>query len=194
MSNVWTFCSSWIGRHMCKVLPLSVEPLLRRRFLKVFFITIWLPNHVTDGIIKFFPVDHFIPRLPSKIFILIRCSVLHIQLWRHNEGTYDIIITKHTYSSWGELAMCQVSIFSFVRFQRCRGPKFSIFPTWLPNHVTYDIIIMIETFYMSSHTSDENFFSIWQVVVEKNTKVLCKQTDRQTDRWTETQYPLLERG
>ena len=34
---------------------------------------------------------------------------------------------------------------------------------------------------MSSCTNDENFVSIWQVVAEKNTKVLCGQTDNQTD-------------
>ena len=39
---------------------------------------------------KYF-VDHFIPRWSSKIFILIRRRVPHMQLWRHNEGTYDVI-------------------------------------------------------------------------------------------------------
>ena len=71
----------------------------------------------------FFSVDHFIPRWPSKIFILIRCSILRMQLWCHNKGTYDVIKKNHTYSPW-VLAVCQVSIFSLVQFQRYRGPKF----------------------------------------------------------------------
>ena len=35
MSHVWPFCSSWKGGHTCKVSPQSVQPLQRRRFLKV---------------------------------------------------------------------------------------------------------------------------------------------------------------
>jgi len=61
--------------------------------------------------------------------------------------------------------------FSLMQFHR--GP---VFPTWLPHHVTYNIII-IKTFYMSSRTNGENFVSIRQAVAEKNTKVLCGQTD-----------------
>ena len=57
--------------------------------------------------------------------------------------------------------------------------SFSVFPTLLPHHVTYDVII-IETFYMSTRTNGENFVSIRQAVAEKNTKVLCRQTDKQT--------------
>ena len=60
----------------------------------VFFKTIWLPNHVTDDAIKKFSVDHFIPRWPSKIVTLIGCGVIHMKLWRHNEGTYDVIKIK----------------------------------------------------------------------------------------------------
>ena len=55
---------------------------------------------------------------------------------------------------------------------------FSDFLTWMPHHVTYDIIIMIKTFYMSSRTNGENFISIRQTVAEKNTKVLCGQTNK----------------
>ena len=33
MSYVWTFCSSWIGGHICNVSPQSVQPF--QRFLKV---------------------------------------------------------------------------------------------------------------------------------------------------------------
>ena len=47
--------------------------------------------------------------------------------------------------------------------------------------MNYDITIIIKTFYMSSRTNGENFISIQQVVADKNTKVLCRQTNRQTD-------------
>ena len=39
----------------------------------------------------FFFVAHFIPIWPSKIFILIGCGILHMQLWCHNEGPDDVI-------------------------------------------------------------------------------------------------------
>ena len=53
---------------------------------------------------------------------------------------------------------------------------FSVFSTWLPHHMTYDVIIINKTFYMSSHSEGEKFVSIRQAVAEKNTKVLCEQT------------------
>ena len=122
MSYVWSFCSSWIGGHTCKVSPQSIQ-LFQRRFLKVFMLkTIWLPNYVTDDVINFFSVHHFILRWPSKMFILIRCGILPMQLWLHNEGTNDIS-KNHTYSPW-VLATYNVSIFFFVWFQRYRGTKF----------------------------------------------------------------------
>ena len=43
--------------------------------------------------------------------------------------------------------------------------------------MTYDVEIIIKTFYMSSRSNDENFVSIRQVVAEKNSKVLWKQTN-----------------
>ena len=69
--------------------------------------------------------------------------------------------------------------------------SFSVFPTWLPHHTTYDIIITIKTFDMSGRIYGESFVSIHQAVAEKNTKVLCGQTNRQTDKQTKMQYPLL---
>ena len=68
-----------------------------------------------------------------------------------------------------------LGVVSEIEFQ-----SFSIFPTWLPHHVTDDVTIIIKTFYesMSSRTSGETFISIWQAVAEKNTKVLCGQTNR----------------
>ena len=47
-----------------------------------------------------------------------------------------------------------------------RSKFFSVFPTWLPHHVTHDVIIMIKAFYMSC-CSD----------VRTN-----KQTNKQTDK------------
>ena len=60
--------------------------------------------------------------------------------------------------------------------------RFSVFPTWLPHHMTDDIINITKTIYMRSRSSGEKFVSIQQAVAEKNTKVLCGQTNKQTDR------------
>ena len=139
--------------------------------------TISLLNHVTDDVIKNF-VYHFILRWHSKMFILIGCSVLHMQLWCHSEGTCDVI--KITLIPHEEYLLCaKFQIFPWCGFRDTEVQSFSVFPIWLPHHVTYEIII-IETFHMSSHTNGENFISIWQAVVEKTMKVLCGQTDRQT--------------
>ena len=62
-----------------------------------------------------------------------------------------------------------------------RSKVFFVFPIWLPHHVIYDVTIIIKTFYVSSRTNGENFDSIRQAVAEKNTKVLCGQTNEQTD-------------
>ena len=48
-----------------------------------------------------------------------------------------------------------------------RSKVFLFFPIWLPHHVTYDIIIIIKTFYMRIRTYGEYFISIRQVVPEK---------------------------
>ena len=58
-----------------------------------------------------------------------------------------------------------------------RGQKFVFFTTWLPHHKTYEVIIIIKAFHMSGHSDDENFLSIRQAVAEKNTHVLCGQTN-----------------
>ena len=74
--------------------------------------------------------------------------------------------------------MCQVSIF----FLGAEVQFISVFPTWLPQHVTYDVIIINKTFYMSCRSYGENFVSIRQVVAEKDTSSVGanKQTDKQT--------------
>ena len=60
--------------------------------------------------------------------------------------------------------------------------KFCRFPTWLPHHVTSDVIIIIKTFYMSSCTYGANFVSIRQAVAEKTRKFCAdKQTNKQTN-------------
>ena len=76
---------------------------------------------------------------------------------------------------------CQVSILSLGVVSEIEVQSFSVFPTWLSHYVAYDVIIMIKTFYMNIRSSGENFVSIWQLVAEKNTKVLCGQTNKQTD-------------
>ena len=72
------------------------------------------------------------------------------------------------------------NFFPWCGFRDTEVQSFSIFPIWLPHYVTYDIIVMIETFYMSRHNDGENFISIRQAVGEKNTTVLCGQTNKQT--------------
>ena len=74
-----------------------------------------------DTSIFFF--EHFIPRWPQRF-----------SYWSHAAFyicNYDVItkasmtsLKNHTHSSWGVLALCQVSIFSLVWFRRYRGPKF----------------------------------------------------------------------
>ena len=158
MSYVCPFCSSWIGGHMDEVLPRSIQPFQRRFFEGLKNKTNQYGCQITWLMMssKTF-VDHFIPRLPSNIFILIGCSVLHMQLWCHNKGTYDVI-KNHSHSSW-VLAMCQVLIFflgAVSEIQRCKVFPFfqhGCHTTWpMPHHV-----IIIKTFYISSCTNGENF-------------------------------------
>ena len=122
-SHVWTFCFSWRGSHTCKFSPRSVQPLQRKGFLKVKNKQTCLLNNVTDDVIKFYSCGPIYPKMTQNIFVFIGCGIIHMQLWCHNEGTYDVII-NNTHSAWGVLAMFQVLIFSLVRFQRCRGPIF----------------------------------------------------------------------
>ena len=63
-----------------------------------------------------------------------------------------------------------------------RSKVFTVFPTWLLHQVTEDVIIINKTFFMSSRTDGENSVSIRQAVVEKNTKVLCRRTNKQTKK------------
>ena len=75
-----------------------------------------------------------------------------------------------------------IIFFSWCGFGDAEGQSFLFFPAWLPHHVTYDVIIIIQTLYMSSRSFGENFVSICQAVAVKNrTHVLCGQTNRQTD-------------
>ena len=67
--------------------------------------------------------------------------------------------------------------FFFGAVSEIEVQSFSNFPAWLPHCVTYDVIIIIETFYTSRCTIGENFVSISQAVAEKNRKVQCGQTD-----------------
>ena len=51
--------------------------------------------------------------------------------------------------------MCQVSIFFLGAVSEMEVQNFYVFPTWLPHHVTYDVIIIIKTFHMGSRTDGE---------------------------------------
>ena len=78
---------------------------------------------------------------------------------------------------------CYVPSFNFFlgAVSEIEVQSFPIFPTWLPQHLAHDIIIINKIFDMSGCSYGENFASIWQAVVEKNTRVLCGQTNKQTD-------------
>ena len=89
---------------------------------------------------------------------------------------------------------CHVPSFNFFPWCSFRDTEVQIFPVfsiWLPQHVAYDVIIIIKTFYMSSRTNEENFGSIRQAVAEKNTKVLCGQTNKQTNKPAGDDGPIL---
>ena len=102
--------------------------------------------------------------------ILIRCSILHLQLWRHKK----ITLIPHE----EDLLCAKFQFFPWCGFRDTDVQSFTVFPTWLPHHMTYDVII-IKTFYMRSRSSGENFISIRQAVAVENMKVLCRQTNKQ---------------
>ena len=84
------------------------------------------------------------------------------------------------FSPWGILHMRQVSIFfSWSSFGDTEAQSFSFLPTWLPHHVTNDIIIITKTFYMSSHTYGENCANRISGCRE-NRKLSWRRTDRRT--------------
>ena len=100
------------------------EDFWRFLFLKQYGCRIMWP--MTPWII--FSVDHFIPRWPSKSFILIGSGVLHMQLWHHNEGTYDIkkpkplirheeylLCAKFQFFPWCSFRDTEVKIFLFFQ-------------------------------------------------------------------------------
>ena len=104
-----------------------------------------------------------------------------MQLWRLNEGTYDVIKNGIPHEEY--LLSAKFQVFPWCSFRDTEVQIFLVFPTWLLHYVTYDILITIKSFYMSSRTYGENLVSIEQAVAEKNTKVCAdKQADRQTDK------------
>ena len=88
---------------------------------------------------------------------------------------------NHTFHIEEYLPCAKFQFFPWCGFSDTEVQSFSILPTWLSHHVTYDIIFMTKSFYMFYSVS------IRQVVVEKNMKVLCGQTNNQTDRQTDRQ-------
>ena len=85
---------------------------------------------------------------PQKIFTLIGYGVVHMQLWHHNEGTYDVMKKNHTYSPWGVLPMCHLYTHGLgdtcvkrpLDLSSRSGEDFFIGfrvnPIWLPSRVT----------------------------------------------------------
>ena len=95
---------------------------------------------------------------------------------------YDVIKKKSTLIPNEEYVLCaKFKFFPWCGFRNTEVHIFSVFPTWLPHHVTYNVIIILKTFHLRSRTDGENFLSIRQAVAKKNTKVLCGQTNRRTD-------------
>ena len=142
---LWLLTSKWLIKQSLIIFMLVLDTLGYPGLKKTK--TIRLPNHMTDDIRNcFFFVDHFIQRWPSNIFILIRRSILHMQLWRHNKGTYDII-KKITLIPHAEYLPCaKFKFFPSCGFRDTKVQSFPFFLTWLPWYVIYDIIIIIETF------------------------------------------------
>jgi len=100
---------------------------------------------------------------------------------------YDVITRAPMLGLKTRCKQLGLKIFVGVVSEMLRSKVFfsSVFPIWLPHPVTLDIIIIISTFYMSICTNGENFVSIRRTVAEKNTKFLCGQTDRQTNKETD---------
>ena len=76
---------------------------------------------------------------------------------------------KKTLHSFPRRSTCHVPSFnsSHGAVLEIEVQHFSSFPTWLPHHVAYYVIIIIKTFCMCSRTYGENFVSIRQAVPEK---------------------------
>ena len=71
--------------------------------------------------------------------------------------------------------------------------SFSVFQIWLAHHVIYDVIIIIETFYMSNCSNGEKFVDS-NKQLQRKTRKFCAdkktKTDRKTNKRTQMQYPL----
>ena len=132
-SYLRTFSSSWVGGHTCKVFTSICSAIPEKNFeglrKKKIYIYIYGCQIVwpMTSFFFLFSVDEFILVWPSKMFILIGYSVLHMQLWCYNEDTSDVILKNRTYYPCGVLAICQVSIFPLVGFQRSRPKVFLFF-------------------------------------------------------------------
>ena len=98
-------------------------------------------------------------------------------MWHHQK--------KITLVSHGEYFTCtKFQFFSMERFRRYRGPKISFFPSWLPHHVTYDVIVITKTFYMSSCIYGENFMKfIWWKARPCRPASIQLRFDRTPDPW-----------
>ena len=102
-----------------------------------------------------------------------------MQLWCHNEGT-DVIKKKSLIPHEEYLLRAKFHFFFLGGVSEIEVQSLSVFSNMAAHHVTYDVIIIIKTFYMNSRTDGENLVSIRQAVVEKNMKVLYGQTNKQT--------------
>ena len=193
-SYVWNFCSSWIGGHTCKVSPRSVQPLQRRRFLKV---------KKNNGCQIMWPMMSLIFFLwtilslddPQKFSYW---SDVAFYIWNYDVVTRAPMTSeKIKLIPHEEYLLCaKFQFFLWYGFRDIEVQSFSVFPLWLPHHVTYDVIIIMKTFHTSSCSDGENLVAIQPEVVEKNTKVLCGQTNKHTSRqatMARSYHPFIQR-
>ena len=170
-SFAWTFRSSWIGGHTREVSPRSVQPF-QRRFLKV-LVCFFLNNMTVESGDCWRHLMFILQTILSRGDPQKFSNWSDVAFYTCNYDVIKITLIPHEYLPWAKF-----QFFPLYGFRGTEVQSFSVFPIWLPHHVTYDVdvIIIILTFFTSNHTYGENFVSIRQVVAEKNTKLLCGQT------------------
>ena len=122
--------------------------------------------------LKIFHTDQMWP----STFAIMMSSRRH--LWCH-------LKKSHSFPMRSACCVPSFNFFPWCGFRDIEIQSFSVFLIWLLHHVTNDVTTIIETFYMSIRTNGDIFVSIRQAVADKNTKVLCGQTNRQTDKQEE---------
>ena len=157
------------------------------KYRKFFFLIIILPLLVLLLLVKTKPLGRGSWTHLSLFFLWTILSLDDPQKFWHWSDValyicnYDVIMKapmtlKKKSHSFPMKSTCSVPSFNFFFgvVSEIEVQSFSVFPTWLPHHVTYDVIIINKTFDMSNRSDGENFVSIRQAVANR-------QTDRQTN-------------